>query len=143
MRVVRDNVLHALEQSCSPGRQSVRRLSRLFLAFVLADVGEICDASHEVRAAHCPVGPLATHVLVVPCKMRVKVLLESHVPNEAKPADTALKLDALVYLCYREYIKSIYIISKLNLLLVAVVAQSRRDQGPLSRRLSQVLQCLL
>lgn len=105
MRVVRNDILHALKKPCGTGWKGICCLSCILLPLVLGDIREVRDAAHEVRAAHCPVGPLPPHVLVVPREMRVEMLLESHVPDEPKPADTALKLDALVNLGDREYIK--------------------------------------
>lgn len=105
MRVVRNDILHALEEPCGTGWQGVCLLRSVLLPFVLGDIREVRDAAHEVRTAHCPVGPLPPHVLVVPREMRVEMLLESHVPDEPEPADTALKLNALVNLCDREDIE--------------------------------------
>lgn len=105
MRVVRYHILNALQEPCCPSRQGVGCLSRIFLSLVLAHIGEVCDASHEVRTAYCSVGSLAPHVLIVPCEMRVEMLLQSHVPNEPEPADTALKLYALINFSDCENIK--------------------------------------
>jgi hypothetical protein len=38
-------------------------------------------------------------MLVVPGEVAIKMLLQSHVADEPKAADTALELDALVDLC--------------------------------------------
>ena len=98
MGVVGNDVFHRAEQPCY--RQCVGCLSLLLLSLVLANICEICDSTHELRPPNCSVALLASHVLVVPREVVVKVLLQSHIADEPEAADATLKLHALIDLGY-------------------------------------------
>ena len=97
MRAVGDDIFHAAKKTCN--WKGIGCLTIHLLAFVFTHVCEICNSCHELWSPYSSVSLLPPQMLVVPGEVAIKMLLQSHVADEPKAADTALELDALVDLC--------------------------------------------